>query len=134
MDSEKEPLGSDSEDDHHPDIQISIKKLDGDTFFVSISTTASVQALKSIIHDTQNVEADRQRLIYRAQELRNEVPLSQYGIQSGSTLHLVVRRNVPQQNQVNVEVQEFSALILYQLSVLSVHDIPRKIASSLHFS
>jgi len=99
MDSEKEPLGSDSDDDQSQDIQISIKKLDGDTFFVSISISALVQGLKTIIHDQQNVEVDRQRLIYRAQELRNEVPLAQYGIQSGSTLHLVVRRNLPQQNQ-----------------------------------
>merc|ERR1719499_3061839 len=59
-----------------------------------------------IIHDRQNVDADRQRLIYRAQELRNEVPLSQYGIQTGSTLHLVVRRHIPPQNQVNVDIND----------------------------
>jgi len=106
MDSEKEPLGSASDDDNNQSIQISIKKLDGDTFFVSISTGATVQGLKTIIHDQRNVEADRQRLIYRAQELRNEVPLSQYGIQTGSSLHLVIRRNLPPQNQVNVDIPD----------------------------
>ena len=121
-------------------MQISIKKLDGDTFFVSISTGATVQGLKTIIHEQRNVEVDRQRLIYRAQELRNEVPLSQYGIQTGSTLHLVIRRNLPPQNQVNVDIPEFSAFIhfvvalplfitLYlSIPMVSVHAMTRKIA------
>jgi len=113
MDSEKERLESASDDDNEDsqNIQISIKKLDGDTFFVSISTSATVQGLKTIIHDRQNVDADRQRLIYRAQELRNEVPLSQYGIQTGSTLHLVVRRHIPPQNQVNVDINDNSMMV-----------------------
>jgi len=99
-------LGSESDDDERREIQISIKKLDGETFVVSISTTATVLGLKTIIHDQQNVESELQRLIYRAQELKDEFPLSQYGIQTGSTLHLVVRRNLPQQNQLNIDVQE----------------------------
>jgi hypothetical protein len=102
MDSEKQPLGSQSDNEEDDDIveeiQISIKKLDGDVFFINISLTATVLGLKTIIHDQQNVEARLQRLIYRAQELKDDFPLSQYGIQNGSTLHLVIRRNI-QQNQ-----------------------------------
>jgi len=106
MDPEKQPLGSasDNDDDERPaDIQISIKKLDGDTFYINISPSASVLGLKTIINDQQNVAENLQRLIYRAQELKDDFPLSQYGIQNGSTLHLVVRRNL-QQNQGQVRV------------------------------
>ena len=104
MDPEKQHLeseSSDNEDDQDPQIEISIKKLDGDTFCVSLSTTATVLGLKTIIHDQQNVEAELQRLIYRAQELKDDFPLSQYGISNGCTLHLVVRRNIQQQQQQN---------------------------------
>merc|ERR1719245_858899 len=103
MDAEKQHLdsASDEQDENCDDvevgeqIEISIKKLDGDVFCVSISTAATVLGLKTLIHDSQNVEANMQRLIYRAQELKDEFALSQYGIQGGSTLHLVVRRTQP---------------------------------------
>ena len=112
MDPEKQPLGSGSEneeDERPADIQISIKKLDGDTFYINISPSASVLGLKTIINDQQNVAENLQRLIYRAQELKDDFPLSQYGIQNGSTLHLVVRRNIQQnQGQVRVGIPEFS--------------------------
>eukprot|EP01083_Nonionella_stella_P064845 169387_1 len=105
-DPEKRPLGShsDHEDDSvSEEIQISIKKLDGETFFINISLTATVLGLKTIINDQQNVAENLQRLIYRAQELKDDFPLSQYGIQNGSTLHLVVRRHL-QQNSGQVRV------------------------------
>ena len=116
MDPEKQALqsGSDNDEDDIEDIQISIKKLDGETFFVNISPTASVLGLKTIINDQQSVEPNLQRLIYRAQELKDDFPLSQYGIQNGSTLHLVVRRNIQQnQGQVRVGIPEFSLCLIY---------------------
>jgi len=81
-------------------------KLDGDTFSLTISTTATVLGLKTIINDQQNVNAELQRLIYRAQELKDDFPLSQYGISDGSTLHLVVRRiQQQQQGQHAIDMQ-----------------------------
>mmetsp|Transcript_45307 Transcript_45307/g.72416 ORF Transcript_45307/g.72416 Transcript_45307/m.72416 type:complete len:256 (-) Transcript_45307:389-1156(-) len=111
-DPEKQPLesGSENEEDEAEQIQISIKKLDGDTFYVTISTTATVLGLKTIIHDQQQVETSLQRLIYRAQELKDDFPLSQYGIQNGSTLHLVVRRP-QQQNQVRVGMPDDGLMV-----------------------
>eukprot|EP01083_Nonionella_stella_P309780 1098346_1 len=99
MDPEKQPLGShsDNEDDsndNEEEIQISIKKLDGDTFFITISPTATVLGLKNIIHDTQNVAANLQRLIYRAQELKDDFPLSQYGKKIANTIHKVILHNI----------------------------------------
>merc|ERR1719411_2216557 len=121
MDPEKQHLESDSseneEDDNNDnavnnDIQISIKKLDGDTFCVSISTTATVLGLKTIINDQQNVEAELQRLIYRAQELKDDFPLSQYGISNGCTLHLVVRRNIQQQQQHAIDMSNDGGVMM----------------------
>merc|ERR1712173_61915 len=58
--------------------------------------------LKTIISDQQQVNEELQRLIYRAQELKDDFPLSQYGISNGSTLHLVVRRNQQQQHAIDM--------------------------------
>ena len=79
MDPEKQPLGSasDNDDDERPaDIQISIKKLDGDIFYINISPSASVLGLKTIINDQQNVAENLQRLICRAQELKDDFPIT----------------------------------------------------------
>eukprot|EP00485_Elphidium_margaritaceum_P010439 CAMPEP_0202706140 /NCGR_PEP_ID=MMETSP1385-20130828/18605_1 /ASSEMBLY_ACC=CAM_ASM_000861 /TAXON_ID=933848 /ORGANISM="Elphidium margaritaceum" /LENGTH=256 /DNA_ID=CAMNT_0049364541 /DNA_START=57 /DNA_END=827 /DNA_ORIENTATION=- len=108
-DPEKQPLDSDSDHDEHDaqEIQISIKKLDGDTFYVTLLTASTVSGLKEMIFTQEQVEPTLQRLIYRAQELKDTFPLSQYGIQNGSTLHLVVRRNLQQnQGQVRVGIED----------------------------
>merc|ERR1719162_339619 len=123
MDAQKEAVGSDSNDDDNVEVEVvqqlvvNIKKLDGDVFAVSISTTATVLGLKTLIDDSQNVDASLQRLIYRAQELKDDFSLSQYGIQGGSTLHLVVRRNQPAPAQAQAqaggnEQQDIDGLIL----------------------
>jgi hypothetical protein len=111
MDPEKQPLGScidddsssGNEDDQRSEIEVTVKKLDGDTFVVSLSKTSTVLGLKTLISDRHNVESELQRLIYRAQELQDAFPLSQYGIQDGATLHLVIRRN---QNQVRLAMDD----------------------------
>jgi len=73
-------------------IKLTIKQLDGEMFVVEVMKDASVLGLKTMIFQLRNVTIDRQRLIYHAQELReNEALLSQFGIIHDSLLHIVIR-------------------------------------------
>lgn len=86
-----------SEEEMPEEIQISVKKLDGDTFFINIDSNATVLALKNEINDQQTIAVNLQRLIYRAQELKDDFPISQYNIENESTLHLVIIRTLPEE-------------------------------------
>ncbi|KAJ3545606.1 hypothetical protein NMY22_g2371 [Coprinellus aureogranulatus] len=56
---------------------------------ISISTSKTVQDLKSAIAEKSDVEAARQRLIYSGRVLKDEDKLDVYKIQSGHTVHMV---------------------------------------------
>jgi len=73
-------------------IKLTIKQLDGETFDVEVMKDASILGLKLMISQIRNLPVERQRLIFRAQELRNnESVLSQYGLVNGSVIHIVIR-------------------------------------------
>jgi len=71
---------------------VAIKQLDGTTLSIAVSSTATVRQLKEAIQRERDIPPERQRLIYRAQELKNEGSLlSDYGVINDATLHIVVR-------------------------------------------
>jgi len=73
-------------------ISVTIKQLDGSTFNVQIAATGTVGQLKQAIQRERDVLPERQRLIYRAQELKNDgTLLSDYGVVDQSILHIVIR-------------------------------------------
>ena len=82
MDPERQHLASDSSDTDNDDedIEIFVKVLDGDTFTVTLSNTATILGLKMLIDDQQYVDADKQHLIYRSQELFDFVLLKKASI------------------------------------------------------
>jgi len=93
-------------------LKVVMKQLNGETFDIELMKDATVLGLKTMIFQQRNITIDRQRLIFRAQELTNNDSLiSQYGINNGSVLHIVVRNidppstggnntiiNIPEQN------------------------------------
>ncbi|ETO28672.1 Ubiquitin family protein [Reticulomyxa filosa] len=82
-------------------ITVSIKQLDGTTFNVEIRSNATVGDLKQAIERARSIAPERQRLIYRAQELKNDTTaLTDYGVVDQSTLHMVIRplTSVPPNN------------------------------------
>ena len=73
-------------------ITVTIKQLDGQSFALTCSRDATVLGLKTLVMEERNLTIDRQRLIYRAQELiDNDKLLSEYGVTNGSVLHIVIR-------------------------------------------
>jgi len=91
---------------------VSIKQLDGTTFAIQIEPEGTVNQLKEAIERERNVSPERQRLIFKAQELRNNSSLlTDYAVIDKSILHMVVRplTSVPENNsnaQVTVNVQQ----------------------------
>ncbi|ETO05044.1 v-ubiquitin [Reticulomyxa filosa] len=89
------------------EITITIKQLDGATFSIQIIPTAQVRQLKEAVQRARDISPERQRLIYRAQELKNdENTLTDYGVVDQCTLHMVIRplANVPPNNNANPDV------------------------------
>ena len=73
-------------------ITVTIKQLDGQSFNLTCSRDATVLGLKTLVMEERNLTIDRQRLIYRAQELiDNDKLLSEYGVTNSSVLHIVIR-------------------------------------------
>merc|ERR1712228_776877 len=95
-------MGDSSDIDNDEEIEVTIKALDGEKFCISLSLKATILGLKMLIDDQQHIDAEQQHLIYRAQELNDNLSLSQYGISNGCIIHLVVLQNAQQNpNRVN---------------------------------
>ena len=64
--------------------------LSGTVITTEVGRQDTVQSVKLSLQDKINVPLKQQQLMFRGQQLENEVSLSQYNIQDGSELNLVV--------------------------------------------
>ena len=88
----KRKMATTGNDNDKDMITVTIKQLDGQSFNVTCSRDATVLGLKTLVMEERNLTIDRQRLIYRAQELvDSDKLLSEYGVNNGSVLHIVIR-------------------------------------------
>lgn len=71
-------------------MQIFIKTITGRTVVLDADPSDIVRRIKEKLLEKDGIPIDSQRLIFSGKHLENDHPLSDYGIQTESTLHLVL--------------------------------------------
>lgn len=72
------------------EININIKGPSDLKLTLKVDTNQNVEQLKEqIAAENADFPADQQRLIYSGRVLKNEEPISKYGLKDGHTIHLV---------------------------------------------
>jgi len=72
-------------------IKIHVKTLTGKDIPISIEINQSIFDLKTKIYNLEGIPEDQQRLIWAGQQLDDDRSFNDYRIDTGSTLHLVLR-------------------------------------------
>ena len=58
---------------------------------IPVNSSDSIRNVKRNIHQSYQYPPDRQRLVFNGKRLEDDCSLSDYNIQNGSILHLVLR-------------------------------------------
>jgi len=72
-------------------MQLFVKSLQGTTFTIDADPSDTITTLKEKIAQKHNLPAGEQRLVYSGKQLEESRTLSDYNLQSGATLHMLMR-------------------------------------------
>lgn len=71
-------------------MQIFVKTLTGKTITLEVEASDTIEHVKSLIQQKEGVESDLQRLTFASEMITDNRCLSEYNIQTESTLHLMI--------------------------------------------
>jgi large subunit ribosomal protein L40e len=78
-----------------PAMTIFIKTLDGRSMTFEVKPTETVDKLKALIEERQNIAPEMQRLLFGGKQLEDGKTLSDYNIGPDATGHLSEKMNMP---------------------------------------
>ncbi|KAJ4878320.1 Ubiquitin-like superfamily protein [Raphanus sativus] len=73
-------------------LELNVKTLESQTYAFKVNKNETVSVFKEKIAGETGVPVAQQRLIFRGRVLKDDHPLSEYHLENGHTLHLVVRQ------------------------------------------
>eukprot|EP01060_Flectonema_neradi_P033866 TRINITY_DN5794_c0_g1_i1.p1 TRINITY_DN5794_c0_g1~~TRINITY_DN5794_c0_g1_i1.p1 ORF type:complete len:174 (+),score=30.76 TRINITY_DN5794_c0_g1_i1:40-561(+) len=89
-------------------VEVCIKTLTGRTITIRTTKTQQIQDLKNMIFQKEEISVSSQRLIFDGKQLEDNKTLSDYNIQHGSIIHLVLRLGmmIPENGKNNFSLQQ----------------------------
>jgi hypothetical protein len=68
---------------------LKIKQMNGDTFEITVDSDIKIQELRKKIQEKTSIDPAKQRLIYKAKLLKDEIGLNEYVKEDNETVHLI---------------------------------------------
>lgn len=94
-------------------MQIKVKSLQGDEFTIEIDASQQVLQLKaSISEKADGVPIERQKLVYKGRTMQDSCLLTEYNLEEGCKVHLILQRGTPtcSQSEINRSTQQTDPL------------------------
>ena len=77
------------------EMHIFVKTLTGKVITVDFEPLFTIENVKTIIQNKENIPIEHQTFLYNGRELINKETLSHYGMQKNSTIHLLTKYRLP---------------------------------------
>ena len=72
-------------------MQLLVKTVSGRTLSLEVQPTESVESVKKMLQERENVDADHQRLVFAGKELEDSQMIGDYHIGSEATVEMLVK-------------------------------------------